>query len=206
MAEVRVGRQEANGGMPAACACCGKLSHHFEPRTLTTYPLWPLVLLPLGILPALIAALIVTRRAAAQIPLCPDHQNHWEKRVGLTGGSFMGVGIAIAMLVLAAPNAVMPWAWAGSFVLLVGWLVFVAMLDRRAIRAQEISAYEIVLTNVAQAFVDAVASAEKRRQRTIMEQARDQRLDEEDEAEPRQSSSDAIRDPSRHSPPDAIEE
>jgi hypothetical protein len=212
MAEIRLGRREANGELPAVCACCGTLCRHFEIRNMSWCPAWVQVLILFGVVPCFILALVLTRRATVQIPLCDKHMGHWSNRTLLSGGLFLLIGVLSIPLLINVPNEVMPFACVGCFILLVVWLVFVVILEYSAIRPKVITDYEIVLRNVSSAFVEAVHRADERRNRTSLEQARDGRLEDgEDDwdASPRKDStaSDAIEDQTRRAaPPDAIEE
>src|SRR5437016_3362932 len=88
MADIRLYLEEADGGLPAICMCCGGDATVTKVRKMSWCPPWVNALIFAGWLPYLIVAMILTKRATVQVPLCDQHQGHWFNRNLLVGGSF----------------------------------------------------------------------------------------------------------------------
>ena len=200
MPEIRMRLREADGYLPAVCMCCGAPASTTKVKKMQWCPPWVGILILAGLLPYVIVALILTKRATVQAPLCEQHQGHWLNRLLLIWASFFLFGlVGLAGIIFAAnlplPDRenVFPFVCIGSIFLLVIWLVIVIVCQNTVIRPREITDAEITLTGVCDAFVNAVEDA--REERRARKRAR--RWDEEDEYEPRR----------RQTPPsEAIEE
>src|SRR6516162_3224465 len=202
MPEIRMRLREADGYLPAVCMCCGATASTTKVKKMQWCPPWVGVLILAGLLPYVIVAVILTKRATVQAPLCEQHQGHWLNRLLLIWGSFFLFGlIGLAGIIFAAnlppPDAenVFPFVCIASIVLLVVWLVIVIACQNTVIRPKEITDTEITLTGVCEAFVNAVE--EDREERRARKRDRPRRWDEEDEYEPR---------PRKTPPSEAIEE
>jgi len=88
MAEIRLSLREANGDLPKVCLVCGRDNELVKKKTFAWQPPWVWVALLLGVLPFAIIALILTKRATVQAPLCKEHRFHWDGRIlGIFFGS-----------------------------------------------------------------------------------------------------------------------
>lgn len=205
MAQVSLQLREADGHLPPVCMCCGEPASADKIRSMTWTPPWVGILILTGLIPYVIVASILTKRTTVQVPLCEQHQGHWLKRNLLIWGSFFLFGfIGVAGIVLAAnlPNAiadtVFPFVCVVGMLLLVIWLVIVIWCQNTAIRPKEITDYEITLTGVCDAFIDAVDDARAaRRARRRERENREYDEDNEELDAPRRR---------RKPPSDAIEE
>jgi hypothetical protein len=134
---------------------------------MSWFPRWIYWLFLVHFLVLVIVALIMTKRARLQAPLCERHQWHWVLRQGFIGFSFLALIIFYAGLVAFFMNAprqqldlFAPLVIAGTIVLMVAWLVAVIVAQSTAIRAAEITKTHILLAGVSEAFVQAVEEAE----------------------------------------------
>jgi hypothetical protein len=202
MSEIRLRVREADGFLPPVCMCCGAAASATKAKKMQWCPPWVGILILAGLLPYVIVAVILTKRATVQAPLWDQHQGHWLNRVLLIWGSFLLFGlIGVAGIIFGAnipppdQDNVLPFICIGSVAMLVVWLVIVIVCQNTVIRPKEITDTEITLTGVCEEFVAAVE--EDREERRARKRQRPSRWDEEDEDEPR---------PRRTPPSDAIEE
>lgn len=202
MPEIRLRVREADGFLPPCCMCCGAPASATKAKKMQWCPPWVGILILAGLLPYVIVAMILTKRATVQAPLCDHHQGHWLNRLLLIWGSFFLfglIGLAGVIFVANLPppdmDNVLPFVCIGSAVILVVWLVIVIACQNTVIRPKEITDTEITLTGVCEAFVNAVE--EDREERRARKRDRPRRWDEEDEDEPR---------PRKTPPSEAIEE
>src|SRR5262245_36268616 len=162
MASIRLTRYEAQEGqLPAVCMVCGQRAERFTGKTMYWHPPWVFVLLLLGLLPFIIAALLTQQRLRLKAPLCANHLNHWQARslaiwLSLLGFVVVGIGGSFILLQMQPPgrrdeDAIMGFVCIGGLVLLVIWLVLVAVLQSTAVRPKEIGDRYIISTGVAPA-------------------------------------------------------
>src|SRR5579871_4414997 len=79
--------------LPEVCMRCGAPATVVRSRKFSWQPQWVIVLLFFGLLPYLIVAIILTKRARVEVPLCDTHKNHWRWRLFfLIGGPLILVG------------------------------------------------------------------------------------------------------------------
>src|SRR6185437_12671639 len=107
MAEVRLNLGEAERGLPMVCMCCGDEATTTVKRTLRWHPGWVYVLILAHVLIYAIVAIIMTKKATINAPLCDRHKGHWFYRNLLIWGCFFLFGsVGVAGLVLAGnlPN------------------------------------------------------------------------------------------------------
>lgn len=166
MAEVRLGRFEAEAGrLPHVCIVCGKPTTVGAPQRFAWQPKWVLLLLLLGIVPCIIAGLILERHMTVNVPLCARHVNHWTKRrawsLGLLG-AILAVGIAALSLSDIRSDQPGGLLWTALIGALLGWLVLVAFLHETSIHATEITEPSITLVGVAPDFIEAVLAMSQR--------------------------------------------
>jgi hypothetical protein len=202
MPEIRMRLREADGHLPAVCMCCGAPASTTKVKKMRWCPPWVGVLILAGLLPYVIVAVILTKRATVQAPLCEPHQGHWLNRLLLIWGSFFLFGLVGLAGIIFAVNLPLPdrenafpFVCIGTIILLVIWLVIVIVCQNTVIRPREITDAEITLTGVCDAFVNAVEDA--REERWARKRDRPRRWDEQDEDEPR---------PRQTPPSEAIEE
>src|SRR5262245_28530139 len=77
MAQIRLGRYEAEGGLPRVCMRCGAPATLFKTKNFSWYPSWVYILLLAGLLPFAIVALIMQKKMRVSAPLCDQHKHHW---------------------------------------------------------------------------------------------------------------------------------
>jgi hypothetical protein len=150
------------------CMCCGQPSVVVRKHTFSWHPSWIIILVLLGLLPFLIAALITTKRKQLSIPLCSAHKNHWLWRQILIFGSLLLlIGVVVGGFILAvnlnsgrgrAGDQLGGFICMGGFLLGFAWLVMVALVQHTAIRPLEVTYTATTLTNVSEAFVSAYES------------------------------------------------
>lgn len=222
MPEIRLHLREADGDLPDVCMLCAEPATAVRTKNMQWCPPWVGVLLLAGLLPYVIVALILTKRARVQGPFCDEHKGHWLNRTLMIWGSLVLVGlIELGVLVIfvatTGNNDQSPiggFACLGGMLLLLAWVIFIIILQNTAIRPREITDKEIVLKGVSDGFVEAVreadlayrARAKKRRSRIDDEEDEDEdrprkrmRIVEDDEEEDRPHKG-------KRPPSDAIEE
>src|SRR5438128_1659851 len=129
MAEIRLRLRDADGDLPPVCMCCGDAATVTKARKMSWFPSWVYVLVLVNLIICAVVAMILTKRARVQAPLCDKHQGHWFYRslvIWLSFFFFGFVGLAALILpgVLAGPlrfraDDVMPFACIASGAALV---------------------------------------------------------------------------------------
>lgn len=194
MADIRVELEVAAGRFPEVCARCGEPATTAKWKTMAWYPPWVNILLLVGVLPAAIVMMILTKRASVKVPFCAGHAWHWINRNLLIAGTFVlfaAIGIISVVVATNVPRdleqKIMPVICIGDLVLLVTWLVIIVVAQTTAIRPKEITDKEVVLAGVCNEFVDAVEEADReyRARRIRARRVRDEAEEEEDEPRPR---------------------
>src|SRR5438132_1122897 len=90
MAIIRVLRGETDGeSFPDMCVRCGEPTDERTRQTFAWMPGWVHVLLFLGLLPWLLAALFTRKTMTVDVPVCHRHRNHW-----LFRKLYVGLGLA----------------------------------------------------------------------------------------------------------------
>src|SRR5207247_1423192 len=99
MANVRLTLGEASEGfLPETCMKCGANADYWVKKKLAWHPSWLWVLLP-GLIPFVIIASILTKRATLIAPLCRNHRRHWVVRTAITLLGLLGlVGIIVLLI------------------------------------------------------------------------------------------------------------
>jgi hypothetical protein len=177
MASVRLDFYDLDDdALPDVCMKCGAPAVTRNQKTFSWHPSWALVLLLLGLLPYVIAALILTKRRRVSIPFCETHKNHWLWRVLFALGS-----LAVPLLLFAAGVAADSAGLAVAGVLsAIVWLIAVAVVFNTAINVVEITDDSIKLRNVGGEFVRAYEEMDRGHSRQYGEGGRgewDQRDD-----------------------------
>jgi hypothetical protein len=165
MAQIRLYRSEVKEGrLPRICMRCGAEADAERRRDLTWYPPWVNLLVLIGVLPAAIVAMILTKRMTVYAPVCANHKNHWLVRSLIIYGGLVGIILLAlgAVFVLAMADqgggrgqpVLTGIVCGGSVLLLIVWLVVVAIAQSTAIRPKEITDKTITLTGVSEEFVN----------------------------------------------------
>ncbi len=163
MATVQLSLQECReGGLPDICAQCGARATNFNVRQFSRSPRWVFLLLPLGVFPYLIAALLTAQRRLVNVPFCTRHRDHWVNRALLIA-TVLGPTIFLIVCLLGGVFEIDPPednpGLLGSLLALTlffGLIGVVVVVSATTIQPAEITERTIILKNVAQAFVDAV--------------------------------------------------
>jgi hypothetical protein len=186
MAQVQLDLQEANGHLPQICMRCGKEASVTKTRDMSWCPPWVAVLILAGLLPYAIVAMILTKRARVQVPLCEDHKWHWINRNLIIWGGLLVAGalvVAIAVLVSVLPREHQDMFGAGLCIagggLFFVWVIGVVIAQSTAIRPKEINDHSITIEGVAAEFVEAIEERERKRRAKL--RRRDDDWDEEDD-------------------------
>jgi hypothetical protein len=187
MASIRLYRREVEeGALPRICMRCGADANAEKHRHFTWYPPWVNLLLLIGVLPAAIVAMVLTKKMHVYAPMCANHKNHWLMRNLVIFGGLVAViafGLATTFIVgvisgmtdsKQAGDAAFGIGCAASAVLLLVWLVCVIIAQNTAIRPTEITEKTITLRGVSEQFV--AAMDEEERPSRVM-----QRYDDEDD-------------------------
>jgi hypothetical protein len=157
--------------LPQCCMRCGAPSTVCKERNFSWTPPWTIVLILGGLLPYIIVAMILTKRARVAIPLCDNHANHWLWRGLVIWLSLLAlVGLFFGSMVLIANlgrkgDDLGGFVCIGCLVLGVGWIITAMILQGTAIRPNRIDDYEISLAGVAPEFVDALDDLREERKR-----------------------------------------
>jgi hypothetical protein len=221
MSQVRLDRYEADGRLPMVCMRCGEPATVTRSRNMSWCPPWVGVLFLAGLVPYVIVAMILTKRARVQVPLCDSHKGHWLYRLLIVLGSFfllLFVGIVGAVLFAVAPrqfqDSAGPFMCLGGAFLFIIWVVVLIVAQNTAIRPREITDDEIMLTGVCNEFVAAVDEAEharlaRRRERRRLRDDEDDDEDEEPAPRRKRPATDAFEEddrPRKRRPPDVYDE
>jgi hypothetical protein len=166
MAQVRLWidwRDDAIYDLPRVCMKCGARATTAKKTQFAWYPPWLLLLILAGILPFLIAVVILTKRQRVEVPFCDEHKYHFVLRRVFQGLGWLGfLGAPVLFFIGAAADQkggglapLLCLGWLGLILLyFVGIRVF-AILTK--IRPSEITERDITLTNVSPEFSRAVA-------------------------------------------------
>jgi hypothetical protein len=161
MASVRLTIGEAvNGPLPETCMKCGQPAAHWVKKKFAWHPSWVLVLLLGGVLPFVIVAAILTKRATLIAPMCPAHRWHWTTRTAaILLGLLVLFGLLIALIAVSdgPPRARSNWPSILGFALAASgivWLIATGVLIATSIRPRQITDVDLVLQNVSDKFID----------------------------------------------------
>jgi hypothetical protein len=173
MATVRLDLRECReGGLPDVCVQCGEHATHFEDRQFAWLPnlRWLLVLLPLGVFPFIIAALLMTRCRIVTVPLCADHRNHWLTRQLFVGIAVGSIGLTVALMIGTAelyPEFAKLGPIVAGILPVVLMIVGLILVGTTQIQPTEITERTITLRNVSQTFVVALENFRDEEDRNI---------------------------------------
>ena len=154
--------RRAADDLPDVCLVCGDDAADTVRRDFRWHPAWMYVFLLVGLLPAVILLLLLSKRMAVDCPVCDRHRGHWWKGNLLAAALVLGgFALLIGGLVLGGlatrPNQPMP-AWVPLVCVggLLAGLISGVVVSNRVIRPVEITAHDIQLTNVSDEFVAAL--------------------------------------------------
>jgi hypothetical protein len=147
---------EAQGELPPICMICGNEAHEVVRKKMSWKPGWVWLLILFGLIPFLLVALMLTKRAVLQAPLCPLHKNHWSNRtLAVALGFFAVIGLVFVVILFSAK----PWAGFLAVACLglgLVWAIATIFITGTAIRARRINDAEVVLQNVSPDFAYAL--------------------------------------------------
>ncbi len=170
MARIRLGRYEAeHGELPFICMRCGAPATMVKRKSLAWHPPWVYVLIPAGVLPFVIVAMVLTKRMRLQIPLCDAHKSNWLVRALIIWGSFvvfLGMIVLIGAVLFAldeqrrragsAESGFSGFLCLGIVGGAIAWLISIPIIQNTAIHVTQITDSSITLTKVSPRFVEAV--------------------------------------------------
>lgn len=203
MAQVRLDLHEADGHLPPVCMRCGHEASVTKTRDMSWCPPWVGVLILAGLLPYVIVAILMTKRARVQVPLCENHKGHWFHRNLFIWGGLLAVGaigaIGIALLIVLPrdhQDMFGPGICIGGGGLGFVWLISVIIAQSTAIRPKEITDRQIILEGVSADFVEAMDDLDRRRRERLRrrdyDDDDDEDWDEDDRPRRKRVESDAI--------------
>lgn len=164
MAKLRLRVWEASEDLPPVCMACGAPATATRERTLSWHPKWIYFLLLLGLLPLLIAALIVTKRAKLRAPLCAAHEGMWTRNtLAALVGFLVLAGTVVIAIAFSEPRGGKEWLWILPIPALIFWIVLLVIFGRPLIKPYEITDRELLLDNVHPAFIEAMVQADEDR-------------------------------------------
>lgn len=164
MARVRISSFEAaRRDLPMVCMQCGAGATARRPKRFAWNPSWAYILLLLGLLPFILAALLTTKRMTLDAPLCREHENHWSWRARFIWVGFLLFAVvgAVALTVYTDRDRDMGDALggllcAGPIIVGLAWLIAAAVVQHSSIRPEEITDHDIMLVKVSPEFVEAL--------------------------------------------------
>lgn len=156
MARIRLHRNEAAGRLPPLCLRCGRPAFQVESLQISWFPLWVNALMLPGMVPYLIVAPLLTRRATLHAPFCPRHRNHWRVRQNATGLAALAFALGVGGSLAWHPPAFL-WVLVALFPLLVATVIVV---HSTSVRAVEVTEAFVVIDGVCDEFLDAMSQTE----------------------------------------------
>src|ERR1700720_2814473 len=107
MAFLRLHREQADGQLPMVCMRCGDPANIVKTKRLYWFPRWVYLLFLIHPILVVIFALILTRRARIQAPLCERHRWHWLVRQAFVWLTLLGLlilGAGVVFLLISEPQ------------------------------------------------------------------------------------------------------
>ena len=187
MATITITSREASRGLlPPVCALTGEPTEDVKQKTFLWQPAWVFLLVPVGLLPFLIVALILRKTMTVRLPLAQRKHAHWLWRdavswvfvLGSLGVFFTGSFLSLSRdhQDLSGPLML---TGLGLFVL---FLILYALLMRLGIHPKRITEDEITLGGVHQNFVDALEE-EREQEEEKYQREKERRRDARDRRE-----------------------
>jgi hypothetical protein len=173
MASIQLTRREAEeGDLPDVCMRCGAPATVRKRRMFVSHPLWVYVLLPIGYLPYVIVAAIMTQRVRCYTLFCGRHKNHWLYRALFIWGAFVlmialivgsfAVVISMETQLKKSTDAFVGILCFGSLGLMFCWLISIPIMQLTAIHPGDVTERRLTLKRVSPTFVDAVRDYRER--------------------------------------------
>lgn len=168
MASIQLSRYEAEeGDLPEVCMCCGEPATERKRRRFVSHPLWVYLLLPLGYLPYILVAAILTKHIRCYTLFCPRHKNHWLVRTLIVWGSFVLIlaltlsGIALVSSLngtvsQSTQSIFFGSLCIGSVVLVLCWFISIPLMQLTAIHPADATEHHLMLNRISPEFVEAV--------------------------------------------------
>jgi hypothetical protein len=168
MAWIHLSRYEAEeGDLPDVCMRCGAPATVRKRRRFTSHPLWVYLLIPLGLLPYVIVAIILTEEVPCYTQFCPRHRHHW-----LFRGLLVWVGFVVILAIIIGSSVLLAsmsdqlnrsteeslagLLCVGSVILMLCWFISIPITQLTAIHPTDATDRGLTLKNVSPAFVEAV--------------------------------------------------
>jgi hypothetical protein len=148
--------------VPPVCVQCGAPATTFPEREFSWHPRWLYFLLLLGLIPAAVAVLILTKKMRMAVPFCAAHAGHWNSRLLVIIGGVVGFPVLFILIFSTAkagpgPGISLQEVLLGMTCLaVVGWIGLIIILAATEIRPREITDTSITLLGVSPLFVEAV--------------------------------------------------
>jgi hypothetical protein len=201
MSQIRLKLREADGRLPMVCMVCGEPATVVKTKKMSWYPRWVPVLILANILIFAIVAMILTKRARLQAPLCDSHKYHWTIRLVILWVSLFVAGmiglfgiIVFALLPRQWQDNLGPFLCLGGVLVFIAWVIVLAIVQGTGVRPHEITDLDITLVGVCDEFIDAAEDAE--RERRALRRSRAYRDEDDDEEPP----------PRRRRPPPVVDD
>jgi hypothetical protein len=120
------------GELPDRCICCNAPATRKVRRTFYWYPPWVNLLILIGVLPALVAVLVLQKRMRLEVTLCGEHRRRRRWRL-LLSATWAAGSVALVPALVPALRTIFGsgWGGVGSFVpamFLVSIVSFLAAL------------------------------------------------------------------------------
>jgi hypothetical protein len=211
MANVRLNLRDCqDGGLPPVCMQCGERATTLSDQEFLWFPKWPIPLLILGIIPAIIAMIVLTRRRKVRVPFCDAHRNHWKKRFGLGLGFLFGpVGLFTllyggARLLDPRGDTAGPILSFTFLIVLVTMIVALTLIVTSQIAPVAMTGETITLNNVSPGFIEALDKLRNETLRVYEEAGGEERWRERDKDRDRANTPrpQEIQDRNHHLPSD----
>jgi hypothetical protein len=161
--------------LPPVCMVCGEPAKVRKSKQFSWQPPWVPVLILGGLLPYLIVSIVLKKRQSVVMQMCERHLSYFwlfPTLVLLSLFGILGAGLLLLITVLNVSPAIgldkdgaACFVGLGTFGFFLIWLIAFAILNQMRIRPSEITDRHIELTNVSQAFADAVEGEEPRERR-----------------------------------------
>lgn len=186
MARVTITREEAEEGLlPEVCALTGRRTADIKRKVFYWQPAWTGVLFLAGVLPYVIASMVLRRRMVVELPLMRGKRGHWEWRSAVT---LVAVLVAVVGGLISGSEARHLGGRGQNFsagllyavgpVALIAAIALGIVLHSSAIRPTEVTDDAVTLVNVHTDFAVALEE-ERRRQEVGYEHDSGRRFDED---------------------------
>jgi hypothetical protein len=170
MAHIRLSRSEVRRDLlPQVCVVCGAPADVRRERSFSWFPGWIWLIVLLSWLIGLILMVVLTKSIRVRLPACDEHEGYWRRRRTFTTvGTVLVLGLCallFAAFVSEGPprndDLALPLCGGGALVFFI-WIVAVAIIHGRGIRATEITDRSISLAGVHEEFVWALEDDRER--------------------------------------------